>query len=81
MKFKSSAIQILGCLSETRFYGRMNQFSDEKLTPYWKNRYAVLLVLENKEINIKKDFTSLFLNDSHRFVRLKAQEILSSKDI
>ena len=75
MKFKSSAIQILGSLNDTKFYDNVNQFSDQRLTPYWKNRYTVLLVLENKEIHIKKDFAKSFLNDSHRFVRLKAKEI------
>ncbi len=75
MKFKSSAIQILGCLNEAKFYKNINNFSDERYTPYWKNRYTALLVLQNKQINIKKDFARLFLNDSHRFVRLKAKEI------
>ena len=77
MKFKSSAIQILGCLNDTKFYNNINQFSDEKHTPYWKNRYTALLVLENKQINIRKDSAKLFLNDSHRFVRLKARNICS----
>ena len=77
MKFKSSAIQILGCLNETKFYKNINDFSDERNTPYWKNRYTALLVLQNKQIDIKKDFAKLFLNDSHRFVRLKAKEIIS----
>ena len=77
MKFKSSAIEILGYLNETKFYNNINEFSDERHTPYWKNRYAALLVLQNKEIHIKKDFAKLFLNDSHRFVRLKAKEICS----
>ncbi len=77
MKFKSSAIQILGCFNETKFFNKINEFSDEMHTPYWKNRYAALLVLQNKQINIKKDFAKLFLNDSHRFVRLKATEITS----
>ncbi len=75
MKFKSSAIQILGCLNETKFYDNINQFSDESHTPYWKNRYAALLVLQNKKIDIKKCFAKLFLNDRHRFIRLKAREI------
>ena len=77
MKFKSLAIQILGCLNETKFYDCINNFSDERHTPYWKNRYTALLVLQTKEIHIKKDYAKLFLNDSHRFVRLKAQEICS----
>ncbi len=77
MKFKSSAIEILGCLNETKFYNNINHFSDERYTPYWKNRYAALLVLQNKQIHIKKDFSKLFLSDSHRFVRLKAREIIS----
>ena len=77
MKFKSSAIQILGCINDTKFYNKINQISDERLTPYWKNRYTALLVLQNRQIDIKKDFAKLFLNDSHRFVRLKAQEICS----
>jgi len=77
MKFKSSAIQILGCLNEAKFYNNINEFSEEKHTPYWKNRYTALLVLQNKQIHIKKDYAKLFLNDSHRFVRLKAQEICS----
>ncbi len=78
MKFKSSALQILGCLNETKFYNNIKQFSDESRTPYWKNRYAVLLVLQSKQVNIKKDFSKLFLHDSHRFVRLKAKEVISS---
>ncbi len=77
MKFKSSAIQILGCLNDTKFYNKINQLSNERNTPYWKNRYTALLVLQNRQIYIKKDFAKLFLNDSHRFVRLKAQEICS----
>ncbi|WP_269624265.1 HEAT repeat domain-containing protein [Prochlorococcus marinus] len=77
MKFKSSAIQILGFVNETKFYNNINEFSDERRTPYWKNRYTALLVLENKQIHIKKDFAKLFLKDSHRFVRLKAKEISS----
>ncbi|MBW3041367.1 HEAT repeat domain-containing protein [Prochlorococcus marinus] len=75
MKFKSSAIQILGYLNDNKFYNNIEVFSDEKLTPYWKNRYAALLVLQNKQIHIKKGFAKLFLNDSHRFIRLKAKEI------
>ncbi len=76
MKFKSSAILILGCLNDTKFYNNINKFSDERHTPYWKNRYSVLLVLQYKQIAIKKDLVKLFLNDSHRFVRLKAKEIM-----
>ena len=75
MKFKSSAIQILGCLNEAKFYNNIIYFSDESYTNYWKNRYTALLVLENKQIHIKKELSKLFLNDSHRFVRLKAKEI------
>ena len=75
MKFKSSAIQILGRLNDTKFYNNIYEFSDESLTPYWKNRYAALLALQNKPIHIKKSFAKLFLNDSHRFVRLKAKKI------
>ncbi len=75
MKFKSSAIQILGCLNEDKFYNNIIYFSDESHTNYWKNRYTALLVLENKQIHIKKELSKLFLNDSHRFVRLKAKEI------
>ena len=77
MKFKSSAIQILGCLSDTKFYNKINQLSNDRNTPYWKNRYTALLVLQNKQIHIKKDLAKFFLNDSHRFVRLKAKEISS----
>ena len=77
MKFKSSAIEILGILNETKFYNNINKFSDERHTPYWKNRYTALLVLQNRQIHNKKEFAKLFLNDSHRFVRLKAQEICS----
>jgi len=77
MKFKSSAIQVLGCLNDTKFYNNINQFSDESLTPYWKNRYTALFVLQNKQIHRKNDYAKLFLNDSHRFVRLIAKEICS----
>ena len=76
MKFKSTAIQILGCLNETKFCNNINEFSDDRLTPYWKNRYTALLVLQNKKIHIKKELAKLFSNDSHRFVRLKAKEII-----
>ncbi len=77
MKFKSSAIQILGCLNETKFFNNIKDFSDERHTPYWKNRYTALLVLQNKQECIKTDLAKLFLTDSHRFVRLKAKEICS----
>ena len=75
MKFKSSAIQILGCLDEDKFYNDIIYFSDTNHTPYWKNRYTALLVLQNKRIHIKNEFAKLFLNDSHKFVRIKAKEI------
>jgi len=75
IKFKSSAIQILGYLDDAKFYNNIIQFSDEVITPYWKNRYSALLVLKNKPIDIKKHLVKLFLYDSHRFVRLKAREI------
>jgi len=52
-----------------------NHFADETLTPFWKNRYTALLVFQNKKIDIKNDVAKLFLNDSHRFVRLKASQI------
>ena len=75
IKFKSSAIQILGYFNDPKFFININHFSNEILTPYWKNRYAALLVIQNKRIDIRKDLAKLFLNDSHRFVRLKAMEI------
>tara|TARA_Y100001978_G_scaffold3085_1_gene2645 strand:+ start:336 stop:1643 length:1308 start_codon:yes stop_codon:yes gene_type:complete len=78
MKFKSSAIQILGYLNDTEFYRYIDQFSNERHTNYWKNRYTALLVLQNKQKQINKDCAQLFLSDSHRFVRLKAKEVLSS---
>ena len=75
MKFKSLAIQILGCLNDTEFYRYIDQFSNEIHTNYWKNRYTALLVLQNKQMQINKDYVKLFLNDSHRFVSLKAKEV------
>ena len=77
MKFKSSAIEVLGCLNENKFYNNIDEYADERHTPYWKNRYAALLVLQKKQINIKKRLVKLFLNDNHRFVRLKAKEIIA----
>jgi len=73
--FFKSKFLIFNFLNENKFYNNINEFADERHTPYWKNRYTALLVLQNKEIHIKKDFAKLFLNDSHRFVRLKAKEI------
>ncbi len=78
IKFKSTAIQILGYLNDAKFFQNIYQFSDEKLTPFWKNRYTTLLVLQDKHTSAKKDFAKLFLSDSHRFVRLKAKQIYSS---
>ena len=75
MKFKSSAIQILGYLNDIRFYDEFYNFSNEVLTPFWKNRYTALLVCGHKEIGNKKYFANLFLEDSHRFVRFKARQI------
>ncbi len=75
MKFKSSAIQVLGCLYDTIYPYDFDRFSDEGLTTYWKNRYTSLLAFQKKNINKRRDFASLFLNDSHRFVRLKAKQI------
>jgi len=75
MKFKSLTIQVLFHLDETRFYNNFIRFSDEKLTPFWKNRYTALLVFQNKKRDENIDLAKLFINDSHRFVRLKAKQI------
>ncbi len=75
MKFRSSVIQILAYFKDIRFWKDTYQFSDDRLTPYWKNRYAALLTFENEQIDIRRDFASLFLKDSNRFVRLKAKQI------
>ena len=75
MKFKSSAIQVLGCLNDKSLYNNFHKFSEERFTPFWKNRYTALLVFQNRKIDINKDFAKLFLNDSNRFVRLKAEQI------
>ena len=77
MKFKSSAIQILGCLNDTEFYRYIDQFSNERSTNYWKNRYTALLVLQNKQKHINKECAKLFVSDSHGFVRLKAKQLIS----
>ena len=77
IKFKSSAIQVLGYLNRATPYIDFHRFSDERLTPYWKNRYAALLIFQNNKIDLNKDLAKLFLNDSHRFVRLKAKQISS----
>ncbi len=75
MKFKSSAIQIIGYLNDSRFCDKISIFSDERLTPYWKNRYTALLVCGHQKMANYKDLANLFSNDSHRFVRLKARQI------
>ena len=75
MKFRSSAIQVSGFLNGIIFYNDFNQFADERLTPFWKNRYTALLVSQNSKIGINKEYAKLFLNDRHRFVRLKAKQI------
>tara|TARA_Y100001968_G_C19165958_1_gene623209 strand:- start:350 stop:802 length:453 start_codon:yes stop_codon:yes gene_type:complete len=75
MKFKSSAIQILGCFTDIRFYDEFYKFSDERLTPFWKNRYTALLVCGHRKMENKREFANLFSKDSHRFVRLKARQI------
>ena len=75
MKFKSTAIQVLGILNDTSLGTHLHHYSDERLSPFWKNRYTALLVFQKSKISINKDFAKLFLNDSHRFVRLKAKQI------
>ena len=75
MKFKSSAIQVLSYLNRINFHNYFHQFSDEKFTPFWKNRYAALLAFQNQKIDLNKDFAKIFLKDRHRFVRLKAKQI------
>ena len=77
MKFKSSAIQILGCLNETKFYNNINKFSDESIHLIGKIDIQPCLYYKISKFILKKDFAKLFLNDSHRFVRLKAKEICS----
>jgi len=77
MKFKSSAIQVYAYLNEARFYSELIKFSDEKLTPFWKNRYTALLVAQKLKINISNDIIKLFLNDGNRFVRWKAMQTCS----
>tara|TARA_Y100001968_G_C19396704_1_gene738738 strand:- start:289 stop:1596 length:1308 start_codon:yes stop_codon:yes gene_type:complete len=75
MKFKSSAIEVLASLNRNRFNNDFHQFSDEIKTPYWKNRYTALLVLQRNQLDKSNNCAKLFLNDSHRFVRLKAKQI------
>ena len=75
MKFKSSAMQVLACLSNTKFSNYLEKFSDKRYSSFWKNRYTILLILQNREIHINNKLVKLFLNDSHRFVRLKAKEL------
>tara|TARA_Y100001968_G_scaffold219347_1_gene202091 strand:- start:5571 stop:6977 length:1407 start_codon:yes stop_codon:yes gene_type:complete len=75
MKFKSSSMLVWSGLNDIRFYENFSKFSDERFTPYWKNRYTALLILENKQDELSKEFVNLFLRDSHRFVRLKANQI------
>ena len=43
------------------------------------NKDGILVFFDKrtKEIHIKRDLAELFLNDSHRFVRLKAKRICS----
>ena len=75
MKFKSSAIQVLARLDQPRVCNDVHEFSNERLTPFWKNRYAALLAYQHNEIDFSEDLAALFLNDSNRFVRLKAKQI------
>ena len=75
MKFKSSAMQVLSYLDYARFYEKCYFFSDEMLTPFWKNRYAALLFLQTQNKIFDRKLVDLFLNDNHRFVRLKANQI------
>ena len=77
MKFKSSAIQVLGRLDQDRFNSNLDHFLNEKLTPSWKNRYTALLVLEKNKIDINNYLVELSFRDSHRFVRLKAKKIFA----
>ncbi len=77
MKFKSSAIQVWSILNDPKFYSDFQNFSDESITPFWKNRYTALLVLQNNQIDLNHNIAKIFLNDSHRFVRLKAKQICS----
>ena len=75
MKFKSSAIQVLAYLDKAKFYNNFYKFIDSRLTPYWKNRYTALFVLQNIRNDDIKDFARLSLNDNHRLVRSKARDI------
>tara|TARA_B100000965_G_scaffold397818_1_gene414937 strand:+ start:201 stop:1505 length:1305 start_codon:yes stop_codon:yes gene_type:complete len=75
MKFKSTVIQLLPSLNKKKYYNNLHIFSNQRLTPYWKNRYAALIALQNDQNPGNKKFTKLFFNDSHRFVRLKAKQI------
>ena len=75
MKFKSSSILVSSGLKDISFYRNFSKFSDERFTPFWKNRYTALLILENNKFEISKEKANLFLNDSHRFVRSKANQI------
>lgn len=80
MKFRSLTILSWGFIDDPRFFNYFPKFADEKLTPYWLNRYTAVLSLEKRRKDYNSNLSKLFINDSHRFVREKAKQISSSFD-
>ena len=77
MKFRSIAILCWSSIDDPRFFNDFPNFADERLTPYWVNRYTALLSLNKRRKDLNSNLSKLFINDSHRFVREKAKIMYS----
>ncbi len=82
MKFRPAAILTLSMISPEKCMNYLEQWLNEKKTPFWACRYAALMVIESKHLylNNEKLIQAILLSkkDSHRFVSAKANQILSN---
>ena len=79
MKFKPAAILTLMKFKPFEHKEKLIELIDDRKTFFWASRYAALISISFNNKIFSKDFISELLdigkNDSHRFVRLKAENI------
>ncbi len=82
MKFRPQAIFSSIYIDLDFFESNLANWLDEKKTPYWVCRYAALMGIDkiiNSNQGLKNlDTLKLMANDTNRFIRLKADNVLSS---
>ncbi|WP_320675156.1 bilin biosynthesis protein CpeY [Prochlorococcus sp. MIT 1341] len=79
MKFRPISILTLTLYRPDMLHENLSRWLDHEKTPYWVSRYATLMALETslKDHSFRQagKYLKYCLQDSHRFVRVKAKAI------